>query len=77
VVSDDGRELRLTLYGEAGIPAVAVVLDPARAVALAGDLIASASRRRRQDRAMDRLPVYIIIVILLIIAAVAVALLWR
>jgi hypothetical protein len=47
VVSDDGREIRLTLYGEAGVPAVGVALDPARAVALAGDLIASALPRLR------------------------------
>jgi hypothetical protein len=47
VVSDDGREITLTLYGEAGIPAVAVVLGPARAVALAGELIASALPRLR------------------------------
>jgi hypothetical protein len=47
VVSDDGREIRLTLYGEAGVPAVAVVLDPARAIALAGELITAARPRLR------------------------------
>jgi hypothetical protein len=44
VVSDDGREIRLTLYTEAGAVA-AVVLDPVRAVALAQRLIAAALPR--------------------------------
>jgi hypothetical protein len=44
VVSDDGREIRLTLYAEAGAVA-AVVLDPVRAVALAQRLIAAALPR--------------------------------
>jgi hypothetical protein len=44
VVSDDGREIRLTLYAEAGAVA-AVVRDPVRAVALAGRLIAAALPR--------------------------------
>jgi hypothetical protein len=44
VVSDDGREIHLTLYAEAGADA-AVVLDPVRAVALASRLIAAALPR--------------------------------
>jgi hypothetical protein len=38
VVSDDGREIRLTFYSEAGAVAT-VALDPVRARALAGRLI--------------------------------------
>jgi hypothetical protein len=44
VVSDDGREIRLTLYAEAGATA-AIVLDPVLAVALAQRLIAAALPR--------------------------------
>jgi hypothetical protein len=44
VVSDDGRGIRLTLYAEAGA-AAAIVLDPIRAVALAGWLLATALPR--------------------------------
>jgi hypothetical protein len=44
VVGDDGREIRLTLYAEAGAVA-AVVLDPALAIALAQRLIAAALPR--------------------------------
>jgi hypothetical protein len=44
VVSDDGRETRLTLYAEAGA-AAAIVLDPIRAVTLAGRLLAAALPR--------------------------------
>ena len=44
VVSDDGREIRLTLY--AGAETVAgMTLPPQRAVSLAGELIAAAARR--------------------------------
>jgi hypothetical protein len=46
VVSDDGREIRLALYNEAGAVA-AVVLSPVHAVALAGGLIEAASSRWR------------------------------
>jgi hypothetical protein len=41
VVSDDGREIRLTLYTENGA-AFAAPIAPGRAVALAGELIAAA-----------------------------------
>ena len=44
VVSDDGTEIRLTLYSDAGAVA-SVVLDTARAVALAGRLIEAALSR--------------------------------
>jgi hypothetical protein len=44
MVSDDGRETRLTLYAEAGA-AAAIVLDPIRAVTLAGRLLAAALPR--------------------------------
>jgi hypothetical protein len=44
VVSDDGREIRLTLYAAPGAVA-AIVLDPVRAVALAQRLIAAALTR--------------------------------
>jgi hypothetical protein len=44
VVSEDGREIRLTLYAEAGA-AAAIVLDPVLAVALAQRLIAAAMPR--------------------------------
>jgi len=46
IVSADGREIRLTLYTEAG-PAAVVALDPVRAVALAGELIAAALPKLR------------------------------
>jgi len=46
IVSDDGRKIRLTLYGEAGAIAT-VTLAPCRAVALAGELIAAALPRLR------------------------------
>jgi hypothetical protein len=46
IVADARREIRLTLYGQAG-PAAAVALDPVRAVALAGELIAAALPRLR------------------------------
>jgi hypothetical protein len=41
VVSDDGSEIRLTLYAENGA-AFAAPIAPGRAVALAGELIAAA-----------------------------------
>jgi hypothetical protein len=41
VVSDDGRETRLTLYAEEGAVA-SVVIDPIRGVTLAGELISAA-----------------------------------
>jgi hypothetical protein len=41
VVSDDGCEIRLTLYNENGA-AFAAPIAPGRAVALAGELIAAA-----------------------------------
>jgi hypothetical protein len=41
VVSDDGTEIRLTLYAENGA-AFAAPIAPGRAVALAGELIAAA-----------------------------------
>jgi hypothetical protein len=44
VVGDDGREITLTLYADAGAVA-AVALDPVRAVALAQRLIAAALPR--------------------------------
>jgi hypothetical protein len=44
VVSDDGREIRLTLYAKTGAVA-ATVLDPVRAVALAQRLIGAALPR--------------------------------
>jgi len=44
VVSEDGREIRLTLSAEAGA-AAAIVLDPVLAVALAQRLIAAAMPR--------------------------------
>jgi hypothetical protein len=44
VVSDDGREIWLTHYREDGT-AAAVTLAPTHAIALAGRLIAAASRR--------------------------------
>jgi hypothetical protein len=43
VVSDDGIEIRLISYTQAGAAAM-VVLDPRRAIALAGQLIAAALR---------------------------------
>jgi hypothetical protein len=46
VVSDDGREIRLTVYSEAGCVA-AVALDPVRAVGLAAKLIEAAVPRLR------------------------------
>jgi hypothetical protein len=46
VVADDGVTIKLVSYTEAGAVA-AVALDPRRAVHLAGDLIAAASRRLR------------------------------
>jgi hypothetical protein len=45
VVSDDGREIRLTLYTEARAVAASVVLEPVRAMALAQRLIAPAVPR--------------------------------
>jgi hypothetical protein len=44
VVSDDGTDIRLTVYRDEEITA-AVALDPARAIALAGVLITSALPR--------------------------------
>jgi hypothetical protein len=44
VVSDDGRQIRLTLYGEAGAIG-SVVLDGWRAVRLAGRLLHGAGTR--------------------------------
>ena len=44
VVSEDGREIRLTLYAEVGA-AAAIVLDPVLAVALAQRLIVAATPR--------------------------------
>jgi hypothetical protein len=44
VVSDDSREIRLTLYAEAGTVAMAA-LDPARGVTLAGRLLDAAGLR--------------------------------
>jgi hypothetical protein len=41
VVADDGREIRLTVYTEADT-AAAVVLDPVRAIRIAGELIDAA-----------------------------------
>jgi hypothetical protein len=41
VVADDGREIRLTVYTEADTAAV-VVLDPVRAIRIAGELIGAA-----------------------------------
>jgi|SRR5580700_6872935 hypothetical protein len=46
VVSDDGTEIRLTLYTNAHA-AAAIDLDPVRAVRLAGKLIAAALPRLR------------------------------
>jgi hypothetical protein len=46
VLSDEGGEIRLTVYREAA--AVAAVLPPRRAVALAGELIAAALPRLRE-----------------------------
>jgi hypothetical protein len=46
VVSDDGTEIRLTLYTNAHA-AAAIDLDPVRAVRLAGKLIAAALLRLR------------------------------
>jgi hypothetical protein len=43
VVSDDGIEIRLISYTQTG-PAAMVVLDPRRAIALAGQLITAALR---------------------------------
>jgi hypothetical protein len=40
-VSDDGVTIRLTLYGETGA-AAAAPLEPARTIALAGELVAAA-----------------------------------
>jgi hypothetical protein len=44
VVSDDGRSVRLVLFAETGTVG-AVDLDPLRAIALAGELIARATSR--------------------------------
>jgi hypothetical protein len=46
VVSDDGREIRLTLYAQHGAVAE-VTLDPCRAIAIAGKLIQAAGLRLR------------------------------
>ena len=48
VVSDDGREIRLTLYAQEGAVA-STALDPTRAVALAGELIAAALLRLKRE----------------------------
>jgi hypothetical protein len=56
VVSDDGREIRLTLYAEAGAVAT-VALDPVRAVALAGRLIAAARAPAFFEDRMTPIPV--------------------
>jgi hypothetical protein len=58
VVSDDGREIRLTLYGEAGAIA-SMALDPVRAIALAGRLIGVpplVSLRHRSNRRTAQAP---------------------
>jgi hypothetical protein len=46
VVSDDGREIRLTLYAQHGAVAE-VALDPCRAITIAGKLINAAGLRLR------------------------------
>jgi hypothetical protein len=46
VLADDGREIRLTVSTEAAAPA-AVVLDPVRAIRMAGELIEAALPRLR------------------------------
>src|ERR1700676_150788 len=53
IVSDDGCEIRWVVYREAKTVAV-VVLDPLRAIAIAGELIAAASRRLEGGDAVRR-----------------------
>jgi hypothetical protein len=45
-VADDGREIRLTVYTEAAA-AAAVVLEPVRAIRMAGELIEAALPKLR------------------------------